>query len=98
MTPDSIAARKSAEMRLLFHAARDPAVLDGLRTAPRETIAEVLGVAVPEAVSIRVLDEEDDELLLVLPAAEDVLGRPDELSLDDLDAVAGGSGDKDDDW
>ncbi len=91
MSPaDQLAARKSAETRLLRRALREPDVRAALCAAPRKTIAAVLGIDVPPSIRIRIVEEETDEICIVLPASPPADGASETLSLDDLDAVAGG--------
>ena len=87
---DQLAARKSAETRLLRRALREPDVRAALCAAPRKTIAAILGIDIPPSIQVRIVEEKTDEICIVLPASPSSTNASEPLSLDDLDAVAGG--------
>ena len=57
---------------------------------PKGTFEQELGTRLPEGVRIRVVEESAQTIYLVLPSASAV-GEDEELSDQDLEAVAGGS-------
>ena len=77
---------------ILERAATDLDFRTGLLESPKETVEEAFGVRVPEGYRIRFI-ERDPELdsLVVLPDFRDP--GAEELSDDDLENVAGGTGD-----
>jgi hypothetical protein len=64
----------------------DPAFRDKLLADPRAALAEIIGIALPDAVRVTVHEESLTDIHLVLPA-----NTSDELSDNDLELVAGGS-------
>lgn len=63
---------------------------------PREALPEILGQPLPAHIKIRFIEKDPDlDALIVLP---DFIPEIEELSDDDLDVVAGGTGDPGDCW
>ena len=58
---------------------------------PKGTLERELGSALPQGVGVRVAEESTDTIYLVLPSASAV-GEGEELSDQELEAVAGGIG------
>ncbi len=77
--------RKELEARIIDKANRDEDFRARLRSDPKGTIGQELGVTIPEALSIDVHEETATNAHLVLPMSE-------ELNERDLQTVAGGSG------
>lgn len=89
MTPTPrIHTRKRTEAVLAARAQHDPAFRAALLQNPKPHIEAELGRSLPDDVTVTVLEESPRTLILVLPAPVPT----DDLSLDDLDRVAGGSG------
>ena len=59
--------RETIESSIRAAAAEDPAFRAALTTDPRAAIEERFGVAIPSSASIRVVEEQADEVVLVLP-------------------------------
>jgi hypothetical protein len=76
--------RKEAEAWLVDKAETDAAFRRALLAKPTETIARELGIAFPAGVKVRVVQESERELILVLPA-------PASLGDAELDRVVGGA-------
>ena len=79
----TMVSRREAESWLIERADADPAFRRALITNPGAVIARELGLTLPETITLRVIEESDRELLLVLPA-------PVALDERELDAVVGG--------
>lgn len=84
--------RKSVEARLLEKARLEPAFRRNLIAEPASTIAQELGVEIPSSLKLRVLQETDRDLYLVLPKPTPIA----DLAPRHAGAVVGGK-DKDDD-
>jgi hypothetical protein len=74
--------------QLLARAQRDDEFRARLITDPKAAISEELGVEIPDELNIRVIEEEGDEVVLVLPAKFEAREVRDEQ----LAGVAGGTG------
>ena len=59
--------RETIETAVRTAAAGDPAFREALTADPRSAIEERFGVAIPSSASIRVVEEQADEVVLVLP-------------------------------
>ena len=77
--------RAVAEAKLAAMVMEDAALRERLLSDPRATLAEVAGIQIDESVNIVLHEESADHYHLVVPPT-----LPDELSEDQLDAVAGG--------
>lgn len=78
-----------ADVEKLIHdkLAADPDFREALLSDPRGTVSELVGIDVPDIVTVTVHEESLTDIHLVLPVA-----RPTgELAEDDLDLVAGGA-------
>ena len=78
--------REDIEAAIRTRAAEDPAFRADLVADPPDALERAFGVAVPDAIAIRVVEERVDEVVLVLPAPTG--SRP--VSDDELSAVIGG--------
>ena len=83
---DSRDAQRSRWEPILSRAAVDPAFRRGLLDEPRGTLRSALGIELPAGFSVR-FAERGAEIEVVLPDS----GPGEELSEEELDAVAGGS-------
>jgi hypothetical protein len=79
----TMVSRREAEAWLIEKADADPGFRRALVANPAGVIAKELGLAFPPSIKLRVIEEGDRELLLVLPA-------PVALEDRELDAVVGG--------
>ncbi|WP_371998732.1 NHLP leader peptide family RiPP precursor (plasmid) [Tistrella mobilis] len=75
-----------AHRKIVAKAAEDPAFRAALVADPRAAVASLLGIEIPSAVSVTVVEDSPTHLHIVLPAEND------QLSDADLEAVAGGAG------
>ena len=64
---------------------RDPAFRKQLITSPKTTVEGILGTSLGANVSVAVVEDTDNKITMVIPPA-----ATDELSEDQLEAVAGG--------
>lgn len=80
----TMVSRREAESWLIERADTDPAFRRALVADPSATIGKELGLTFPASVKLRVVEEGDHELLLVLPA-------PVALDESELDMVVGGA-------
>jgi hypothetical protein len=67
--------------------AEDPSFRDALLTDPRAAVSDLVGVNIPEAVTIDAHEETLSHLHIVLPAA----AAPGDIADDQLEMVAGGT-------
>lgn len=81
-------ARQTVEARVLERAAKDPQFRDQLKHDARGTVSRDFGIQVPADISVEVVEETPSKVYLVLPASPPQRGQ--ELSAQDLEAVAGG--------
>jgi hypothetical protein len=82
--------RHELEAGLNERAAKDAAFRRALAEDPKGTLRRELAVTVPEGIRLTVLEETAGNRYLVLPPRP--LGGDRELSDEDLDGVAGGTG------
>ena len=82
--------RSEVERKLLQRSMEDEDFRRRLLEDPKGTFEQELGTRLPEGVRIRVVEESAQTIYLVLPSASAV-GEDEELSDQDLEAVAGGS-------
>jgi hypothetical protein len=74
--------------QIVDRAMRDPDFRTRLLENPREAVLEALGTSIPAGTSIRVVEEQPGEVILVIPARSIEPGTG--LSDEDLEAAAGG--------
>ncbi len=82
-------SKAEIEARLIQQAAQDPSFRQRLLDDPKAAIADFLGVALPPAMTLTVLEETPGQHYLVLPPAAPKL---DALPLDELDLALVGGG------
>lgn len=80
------------EREVILRALKDPAFRAKLLANPREAIASVTGVSLPEGVEIKVIEQEADTVYLILPPKPDDVETEGQLSEAELASVAGGGG------
>lgn len=78
--------RQAIEEKIILKAQEDPDFKQELIGNPKAAIQKVLGLEVPDAIDVQVLEESPTILYLVLPVDPDSVELPDEM----LDRVAGG--------
>ena len=86
--------RKELESKIIEKALKDQEFRESLLTNSKATLEKELGTKFPEGIEIKVLEETENTLYLVLPPSPIPKGT--ELSDEQLEAVAGGS--KSDGW
>jgi len=79
--------RENIENQIREDAAADAAFRAALIADPAAALSERYGAAIPSGISLRVLEESSDEVILVLPSAD----LATQLSESDLDVAAGAS-------
>jgi hypothetical protein len=84
------ASRAEWERRLIDRSMEDEEFRQRLLNDPTGTVEQELGDRLAESVEVRVVEETKDTIYLVLPSASPV-GQGDELSDQELEAVAGGA-------
>ncbi len=71
--------------KILLKAQEDSTFREKLKTNPREVLMQESGESIPENIKIKIVDLDEVDLVVPLPAKQN-----DELSDDDLDNVSGG--------
>lgn len=85
----SIPTRADLDALVSARLAEDPTFRETLITDPHTAISELLGIAVPDLVTITVHQESLTDVHLVLPPTASL--PTEELDEDDLELVAGGN-------
>lgn len=80
--PDSL---DELQDRLVTKAMRDDAFGQRLLARPEETIQSEFGVVLPRGFKVKILEQDTNTMILVLPKPQ-----TEDLSMDELDAVTGG--------
>jgi nitrile hydratase alpha subunit len=83
-------ARAEMERRLLQRSLQDEDFRQRLLDDPKGTVEQELGDRLPEGIEVRTVEETTDIIYLVLPSASAAGGEGEELSDQELEAVAGG--------
>lgn len=87
--------RQEMERRIVQKSLEDEGFRQKLLNDPKAAVEEELGAPLPEGVEIRAVEETADTVFLVLPpSGSSAGGDNEEISDQDLDAVAGGAGDR----
>jgi hypothetical protein len=81
--------RAEMERTLVQRSLQDEELRQRLLDDPKAAVEQELGSRLPEDVEVRVVEESQQTIYLVLPSASP-LGQGGELSDQELDAVAGG--------
>jgi hypothetical protein len=89
MTEAAGGGRAEMEGRIVQRSLDDESFRRRLLEDPRAAVEEELGTRLPEGVEVRAVEETAETIYLVLPSASP-LGGSEELSDQDLEAVAGG--------
>lgn len=74
-------SRSEFEERLVEHAAQNPEFRKALINDPQDAISTLLGMSLPESVSIVVHEEDENTLHFVLPPTEGALSNSELLSV-----------------
>ena len=82
--------RAEVERRLVQRSLQDDSFRQRLLDDPKAAVEQELGTQLPEGVEVRVVEESQQTIYLVLPSATAV-GEGGEISDRDLEAVAGGA-------
>lgn len=82
--------RENIEALIIEKAMKDAAFRSALMENPKDTIAEEIGIKIPESVDIHILEESPNLFYLVLPPVSGNSGDQ-ELSEQELLTVAAGS-------
>ena len=82
-------SRAEWERRIIERSLEDEEFRQRLLDDPKGTVEQELGSVLPEGVEVRVVQESQDTIYLVLPSTSAVVGQGGELSDQDLEAVAG---------
>jgi|SRR5215212_890032 len=82
--------RAEMEGRIIQRSLEDEDFRRRLLEDPRAAVEEELGTRLPEGVQVQAVEETAETIYLVLPSASP-LGGDEELSDQDLEAVAGGA-------
>ena len=83
--------RIEVDRRLVQRSLEDEDFRQRLLDAPKAAVEQELGSRLPESIEVRVVEESADTHYLVLPNVSAV-GEEDEISDQELEAVAGGFG------
>jgi hypothetical protein len=80
---------EQAQQQVLDRAGTDPAFRARLLENPNAAVGEHMGSPLPAGITIRVIEEQPGEVVLVLPAQSTASGAS--LSEDELERAAGGN-------
>jgi len=81
--------RKQLEEKLIAKATKDETFRANLLSSPKETLETELGISIPDAINVKVLEEDKNSFYLVLPPIINP-ETEDELSEVELEMVSGG--------
>lgn len=71
--------REKLEKEIIEKALADTSFKQCLMNNPSKAISEVMGISIPEGISIEVLEEKPNRLYLVLPVDKSELEIPEEI-------------------
>jgi hypothetical protein len=86
-TPSGTGRPSGPQQQVIDRASTDPAFRAQLLEDPKQAISQQFSIPLPEAIAIRVIEEQPGEVVLVLRSQMASGGR---LSQEDLEQVAGG--------
>ena len=82
---------KELEERIILKALKDSIFREQLLKDPKGTIGQELGIALPDHLSVKIVEEKENEVVLVIPQNAQ---QEDEITQLELESVSGGwSGD-----
>jgi len=81
--------RKLIEEKIIAKATKDETFRANLLSSPKETLETELGISIPDAINVKVLEEDKNSFYLVLPPVV-IPETEDELSEAELEMVSGG--------
>ena len=79
--------KKELEERIILKALKDSTFREQLLNDPKGAIGQELGIALPDHLSVKIVEEKENEVYLVIPAKAD---QQDELTPAELESVSGG--------
>jgi hypothetical protein len=85
-------SRAEMERRLVERSLQEESFRQRLLDDPKGTIEQELGTRVTEGFEVRVVEETQDTIYLVLPSASPLVGEDGKISDEALESVAGGLG------
>ena len=85
-------SRAEMERRLINRSLQDETFRQRLLDEPKAAVEQELGRRLPESIEVRVVQESQDTIYLVLPSRGASVAQGSELSDQDLEQVSGGGG------
>src|SRR4051812_28198269 len=85
-------SRAEMERRLVERSLQEESFKQRLLDDPKGAIEQELGTRITEGFEVRVVEETQDTIYLVLPSASPLVGEDGEISDEALESVAGGLG------
>jgi hypothetical protein len=79
--------KNALEFKLIQKALKNEKFRESLINHPKDTIERELGITIPASLSIKVVEEIENEVILVIPS---IPKTEDQLSLESLESVSGG--------
>jgi hypothetical protein len=67
MSEEDVSTRRDLEAKIVARAWADEGFRERLKTDPRAAVSEETGIAVPESITIEVLEETPERAFIVLP-------------------------------